>query len=241
MLANLPYLHSVLRNLLVDDDLLDALCFSLDGKYLATGTWDGNIIVTSKSNKPSPTYLVLQIWDIKKKHVRNAFKGHTCLIRSLDFSPSDHLVVSASQDNTVRLWNMRDGAAKLLAEDNPMFLDVPHYIAAVFRSDGRYVAASHSDGMVRIWDVRTGQLMRRLKAHMNSAFDVAFMPDGMSLVSGGGNLKYWDVRTEDPSRFHTKLQTTKNLQEHDSGMGERTRPVREFLGHKVRPCYFKVP
>jgi WD40 repeat protein len=73
---------------------------------------------------------------------------------------------------------------KYLTEDNPMLLDQPHYRSAVFSPDGRYVAASHRDGMVRIWCVRTGQLRRRVKAYMNWVNDIAFMPDGKDLVSG---------------------------------------------------------
>jgi hypothetical protein len=39
---------SVLRNLLENDDLIEALCFSCGGKYLATGVseWGGNIFVS---------------------------------------------------------------------------------------------------------------------------------------------------------------------------------------------------
>jgi WD40 repeat protein len=47
------------------------------------------------------------------------------------------------------------------------------------------VAASHRDGIVRMWDVCTGQLTRRMKAHLDWANCVAFMPDGKGLVSGG--------------------------------------------------------
>ena len=98
--------------------------------------------------------------------MRNAFKGHTRHINSLNFSPNGRLLVSTSGDNTVRLWNMHDGATKLLNEENTIFLDEPFYSSAIFSPDGRYVAATHSDGMVRIWDVFTGQLTRTIKAHI---------------------------------------------------------------------------
>jgi glucose repression regulatory protein TUP1 len=148
-------------------------------------------------------FIFLQIWEISTKYVRNAFKGHTRNIYSLNFSPNGRLLVSASDDNTVRLWNIRDGATKLLNEENPTILDDPGYRSAVFSPDGRYVAASHRDGMVRIWDVCTGQLMRRMKAHLDWANCVAFMPDGKGLVSGGSDhtLRYWDFRSLDSTRM----------------------------------------
>src|SRR5260221_14499534 len=106
-------------------------------------------------------FIFLQIWEINTKYVRNAFKGHTYFITTLDFSPNGRLLVSASGGNTVRLWNMHDGATKFLTDENATILD-DYYYSAVFSPNGRYVAASHSDGMVRIWDVYTGQLTRRM-------------------------------------------------------------------------------
>jgi WD40 repeat protein len=139
-------------------------------------------------------------------------------------------------DNTVRLWNMRDGATKLLNEENPTFLDDPCYRSAVFSPDGRYVAASHRDGMVRIWDVCTGQLMRRMKAHMDWANCVAFMPDGKGLVSGGSDrkLRYWDVSSLDSTRFQARSRITKDSHRETPGMDKQaSRPEWKFSGHEV--------
>ena len=176
--------------------------------------------------------MFLQIWEINTKYVRNAFKGHARHIFSLNFSLNGRLLVSTSDDNTVRLWNMHDGATKLLTYENPIFLDDSCYPSAVFSPDGRYVAASHSDGMVRIWDVYTCQLMRRMKVHADWVSCVAFMPDGKGLVCGGFDqkLKYWDVSSLDSTRFGTRSQTTRI----SSGMEEQTwMPEREFVGHEV--------
>jgi len=164
------------------------------------------------------------------KYVRNALKGHTKTINSFCFSPNSRLLVSASHDSTVRVWNLRDGATNLLIEDRPTFTDSPYYSSAVFSPDGKCVAASHCDGVVRIWDVGTGRLMRRTKADMGCVEDVAFMPDGSGLLSGGDTLKYWDVCNLEATRFS---QTTNDFLE---GVEEWRRPEREFFGHQV--CWF---
>jgi WD40 repeat protein len=181
---------------------------------------------------PSPTYFDLQIWEINTKRVQKGFKAHTSSILSLHFSPDDRFLVSVSKDNTVRVWNMRCGAARVLIDDDPAFTDdwsttynPPNYTTAAFSPDGRYIAASHMDGLVRLWDVRTAQLMRRVDAHMNWVYHVAFMPDGNGLITGSRDktLRYWDVG----SLGATRLRPQREVE-------EQTQPEREFLGHQVR-------
>ena len=49
--------------------------------------------------------------------------------------------------------------------------------------------------MVRIWDVRTSELLETLRGHRDGVWGVAFTPDGRGLVSGSWDetLKYWDI------------------------------------------------
>jgi WD40 repeat protein len=91
--------------------------------------------------------------------------------------------------------------------------------------------------MVRIWDIRTGQLLRRVRAHRDFVYDVAFMPNGKALVSGSEDraLKYWGVSSSDTTRFFARSPTTNDLDSRASGV--ETRPEREFLGHEVRWFY----
>jgi len=230
-------LFSVLRNLTAKGDRISAVCFSPDRKYLATGSWDGAILVYPFFKRCPRMLIFLQIWEINTKYVRNAFKGHTRYIYTLNFSPNGRLLVSASGDNTVRLWNMHDGATKLLTEEDSIFLVNSFYSSADFSPNGRYVAASHRDGMVRIWDLYTGQLARRIKAHMLWANCVAFMPDGKGLVSVGSDyaLRYWDVSSLDSTCFQARSRMTKNSHGETPGMDKQvSMPERKFVGHEVR-------
>ncbi|EEB93899.1 hypothetical protein MPER_07384 [Moniliophthora perniciosa FA553] len=169
------------RSVLVDEgagkagDLyIRSVCFSPDGKFLATGAEDKQIS-TNRAH---------QIWDIQKKRIRSIFDGHQQEIYSLDFSADGRLIVSGSGDKTARIWDMVDGTSKVLNINDPDSVNNDAGVTSVAISpNGLYVAAGSLDTVVQIWDVTTGQLVERLRGHRDSVYSVAFTPDGKGLVS----------------------------------------------------------
>lgn len=76
---------------LIETEIVRDMSFSPDGRFLAI-TQDNEIQVWQVGNWDSPAYLT----------------GHEDMIWSLDFSADSQRLVSASQDDTVRLWSMAD-------------------------------------------------------------------------------------------------------------------------------------
>jgi WD40 repeat protein len=54
-----------------------------------------------------------------------------------------------------------------------------------------------SDLSMRLWDLSTGEQIRRFEGHTHTVFDVAFMPDGRSAVTGSWDdyVILWDLET----------------------------------------------
>ena len=84
------------------------MCFSPDGKLLATGAEDKQIRVIhgSSLSQTRAKAEILQIWDIARKKIVRVFDGHQQEIYSLDFSLDGRLIVSGSGDKTARIWDM---------------------------------------------------------------------------------------------------------------------------------------
>ncbi|RME85281.1 MAG: hypothetical protein D6775_03220 [Caldilineae bacterium] len=63
-------------------------------------------------------------------------------------------------------------------------------------SDGRHLASAGEDRSVRIWDARTGRLLRTLTGHQDNVAHIAWSPDGRHLASVGSldnTLILWEA------------------------------------------------
>ncbi|PSB17958.1 hypothetical protein C7B76_08925 [filamentous cyanobacterium CCP2] len=152
-----------------------AVRFSPDGRYLATGEYNGRI----------------QIWRTSDYQANLLMKGHGSWVTSIHFSPDGTLLASSSADHTIMLWDTRTGN---LVKTIPEKMWV---VSVCFSPDGALLASSSADHTVKLWDVETGQLLKTLEGHTNSAWTVHFSPDGTLLASGSidQTVKLWDVQT----------------------------------------------
>ena len=66
--------------------------------------------------------------------------------------------------------------------------------------------AGREDTSLRLWDVESGQELRRLAGHTDAVRSVVFLPDGRRALSGGqdGTVRLWDVESaKELNRFET--------------------------------------
>lgn len=163
------------------DLYIRSVCFSPDGKYLATGAEDK----------------VIRIWDLSTRRITKYLKGHEQDIYSLDFFPDGNRLVSGSGDRTVRIWDLQSGQCSLT-------LSIEDGVTTVAVSpDGKLVAAGSLDRTVRVWDSSTGFLVERLDSeneagtgHKDSVYSVSFTSDGSEVASGSldRTVKLWSLK-----------------------------------------------
>jgi WD40 repeat protein len=116
-----------------------------------------------------------------------AFIAGLCLVPAL----AAESIADESKDS------LPSGAAGRLGSLQLRCRDLINCVA--FSPDGKYVAAGgggqFNDLAIDLWDLETGNLVRRFAGHHDRFWDLAFTPDGSILISGGADgVRFWDVQ-----------------------------------------------
>ena len=120
-----------------------------------------------------------------------SMSGHTGKVLSVDFSPDGKLLATGSVDNTLRLWQVKQGQLLRTMQGHPF----PVMVVA-FSPDGATLATGSSDGLIRTWTISNGLLQRTLQGHGGSILDLDYSPDGKYLASSGDDftVRLWNAK-----------------------------------------------
>jgi WD40 repeat protein/subtilase family serine protease len=118
--------------------------------------------------------------------------GHAGEVTSVAFSPDGSLIASGSDDRTIKLWRVSDGALVRTLTGH-----TGGVTSVAFSPDGRLLASGSGlgDRTIRLWRVSDGALVRTLTGHTDWVNSVAFSPDGSLLASGSRDrtIRLWRV------------------------------------------------
>ncbi|HEY5047174.1 MAG TPA: TIR domain-containing protein [Rhizomicrobium sp.] len=118
-------------------------------------------------------------------------RGHEGQVNGAAFSPDGKRIVTASFDETARIWDAETGT-QIAVLRHPLVVR-----SAAFSPDGRRIVTASIDNTARIWNADTGVQMVLLSGHRSEVESASFSPDGRRVVTAAGDktARIWDAST----------------------------------------------
>lgn len=124
----------------------------------------------------------------------NTLSGHTEGILFLAISPDKQTGVSGSWDK-IRLWNLNTGQEIRTLINVIRILSVQ---AIAISTDGQTLVCSNGEGIIKVWNLKSGQQIQCFKGHSAPITSVALSRNGQTLASSSedNTIKIWNLTKE---------------------------------------------
>ena len=138
-----------------------------------------------------------------QQHGHEGMPGHPGDVTSAAFSPDGRHIVTASDDNTARLWEPGSGAGLSTKWRTVAILSghTGEVRSAAFSTDGRRILTASDDRTARLWEFSSlpgpsteWRTIATLSDHTDRVLNATFSPDGHRIVtaSDDGTARLWE-------------------------------------------------
>lgn len=117
------------------------------------------------------------LYDIGTKQVVKKFAGHTATVHSVALFGDGKRLLSASHDQTPRLWNVATGSTEAIYRGHTSAV----HEVRIAPNESKFVSCG-ADGTVRLWDVNSGTPLSSIIAG-NDVRGISSAPDGSSIAA----------------------------------------------------------
>ena len=176
-----------------------SVSFSPDGtRMVSTGNnaticvWDATTGVRVERRETTTLKCVHVLRNPHHKFSKDVDGGHYGSVYSASYSPDGTRIVSASMDETVRVWDATTGACISVLEGHSGMV-----FSASYSPDGMRVVSASMDMTVRVWDSATGACLSVLEGHSEGVNSASYSADGTRIVSASWDytVRVWDATT----------------------------------------------
>ncbi len=154
------------------------LAISPDGKKMLTAGVDAESIYAYVYDLTNPTGAPVTL------------SGHTDTVNVGMFSSDSSKVMTGSDDESVRTWDVITGALGKTLTGHTKAV-----VALNFNTAGNTGLSGAEDGTARVWDLDTGFLSRTFSTHTSTVNSVAFSADEAYVLTGSddGSSRYFSL------------------------------------------------
>lgn len=144
--------------------------------------------------------VLVRMMDDRKAETAKIFSGHTGPVYSCSFTFDRSLLLSCSEDSTIRLWSLQTWTCLVVYKGhlNPVW-DVK------FSPHGYYFVTCSHDKTARVWATDSPQPLRIFAGHLSDVDCCIFHPNSNYVATGSSDrtVRLWDVL----SGNHVRLMT----------------------------------
>ncbi|XP_078680116.1 protein FAN-like [Branchiostoma floridae x Branchiostoma belcheri] len=169
------------RSISISNMALSSCQVMADSKTLIIGSWDNNVY----------------IYSVEYGHILDTVLAHDDAVSCIQYQ--DGLLVSASWDSTVKLWECKiGGGAK--KQQLQLLAELDHdsgVVCACVDAENTRVASGTEDGTLYIWSVESQYVLSRHTLHTGSIHAISFSAEGQRVLTCGADhyLRVLDVTT----------------------------------------------
>ncbi len=154
---------------------------------------------TVRQDEPRVPEAEQALRDVLAKTGGIGLSGHEGWITAVAVSPDNRYLITGSDDNTARLWDLQ---AEDVAQSAVVLRGHEGAIRAVAVSpDNRYLITGSRDDTARLWDLQAEDVAQSavvLREHEGAIDAVAVSPDNRYLITGSQDrtARLWDLQAE---------------------------------------------
>jgi len=154
--------------------------FKGHGRSVLNVRFDKHSVITSARDGS------VNVWDFRSAALLRTIQAHSKSVNGMDWD--GRRIVTAGQDRLLKLWHLESGACVQTMSNSKWFL------CTQLKDD---MAMTGGEGKVKLWDLRSGQVVRKFSTHMSfpPAWITCLQFDDNKAVGGSFNrcAYIWDL------------------------------------------------
>lgn len=152
---------------------------------------DGQRVLAGQgwTDVPVTDYYSIWVWDLASGEIVQQLEGHLEPINALVISPEGRQVLSTDIEGTAILWNLKTGK-EIHRFDNSGS-------EVVFHPGTQTALISTLDNSLALYDLVSGEVIRRFEGHTDQVNDLILSPDGETVysTSNDNTVRAWRFAT----------------------------------------------